>query len=391
MDSSKNKGSWDRYADVRGHWALVFAMVVMEITRGLLIRSALMKAVGSLCGGLLAAIIYTLGTLGDQKNVALMTCLTFPCAMGIYNIALNPRVGKAGMVAALAYNLVLGTGYVTEQPWLAYLKRTATQLVGILVACVVTVLISPYHARREIKLEICSGIDELAASYHECARGEYATVRAIPRTKTRLFYAQELLKLTKYEPSLKGGFPREVFGEIIDDILVLVDQLSNLQKVSEHNEIGLALPNPALTRAHSSAARDLYLVSHALASKSNAINLLASTLEEGLSGDCGSAGDKIPAAHKVAIQEMSVVINRLRRTTYRIISGRSLPGLIAQSKSVSPMMHVSTKGSQPHSFPSNVSPLGSLTLGAKLLAPAPIVSATASPRSTSPSRRDAAS
>lgn len=365
------------YADVRGHWSIIFFLVCMEITRGFVFRSAVLKGIGSFCGGLLAVAVYSLGTVDDMNSIPLMACLTLCCMLFIFKIALHPRFGKAGLVAALAFNLVLGVGASTDKPWVAFLKRTATQFTGILVACIITVLFSPYHARRELKNELELALDDLASCFQESVYDRDRNLSLEDSMRKKLRYAQELLRYTKFEPSLRGRFPSEVFEEIIEDTSALADLLLNRQTYVEQMTLMGILPakDVGASDSHCAAvAKDLYLLSHALGNKAHNVAELATTLTLHLS----NSSDPSVACWSIALNArmMNSLIERLRRKIWQVISGRSLPGQLLQVLRPKASLVACPSPSVSHSRRGSTafaSPLQTLVLPAALLSPATVV------------------
>lgn len=366
------------YREVRGHWAMVFAMVVMEITQGFLLRSAIMKITGSCLGGLAALAVYAVSdSINCPKSwlVVIVSGMTFACALPIYRVALNPRFGKAGLVCALAYNLVIGIGFQTDQPAVAFLERTATQLIGIFVVIAVNLLLFPYHARRQLKFQICSAIDELARGFQgiPLMLGDSSVAHSVARTRQKLAYTQDLLRYTKFEPSLKGKFPISEYEELISHLGRLVHLLYGLQTLSHTDSAPIQLEKDMESfyknQICASMARDLSILSHAMYTKSHTICQLANTLPEEVAAVQKSQETLGLCRLFAESHQLSGTLDLLRKEIYHLISGRSLPGMLDQSRRVSlcspvPSYHVGRGGG------GLASPLQGLALATTLIVPA---------------------
>lgn len=376
------------YRQARGHWAVVFAMVVMEASQGFILRSAVLKISGSICGGTAAIIVYILGNLGSDKSLWLMVVLTFFFVLPIYRIALDARFGKAGLVAALAYNLVLGVGFSTDQPWIAFLERTATQCIGIGVVLAVDLTLFPYHARRELKVQLCCVIDELARAFQETASDQEG-MSACPehRILGKLCKVEDLLKITKFEPSLKGCFPTAEYENLIISLRLLIDQIHSHKRLSTSTTYAICSLNSQAHRSNnhhskifSAISRDLHLLSHALSTKSHEVCYLSSTLADVLSSSAMS-NDLLHAEAQLMCYELNV----MRQRIYRVLSGRTLPALLAHSRRIS--LTSPAPGSSHARRRSLSSPLQGLPMGGAIIHPAAspnLMSFANTPASTQP-------
>ncbi|ORY83183.1 hypothetical protein BCR37DRAFT_379175 [Protomyces lactucae-debilis] len=325
------------YRDVRGHWSMISAMVVMEVARGLVFRSALMKGAGAILGGLMALILFSISA---ERLASIL--LTLPCAIFIYYIALHPRYGKMGLVAALAYNLVLNQGHTSEEPYMAYLKRTATLVGGIAVAVLVHVLVFPYHARRVLKEETCLAFDALASGFHELAHdADYISERK--DVVRHLNAARTLINMTHWEPSLKGPFPKEMYQNVLQCAYQLEDILTYAQRSESCGE--KTNLNASRDDVMRSMAKDLYLLAHALHTRSSSIVHLAANLPDALTSyrqllvakpwqsssslDISQCdGQAESASFFYLCKLMSGPMTRMSLLIHEAIAGRFLPDII---------------------------------------------------------------
>lgn len=355
----------------------------METTRGLLLRSALMKGAGALGGGLLALAVFEIGVIScaacsrTEPNIYFLVAATFAAGLLIYFFALHARLAKSGLVGALAYNLVLGVGFQTQNAALAFGKRLAAQFAGISVAVLVHVLVYPYHARKELKNEICAAFDDLASIYHDSMHTASDTKFSEKAARGHLQYASQLIQFTKFEPSLKGYFPKDDYKALVDVLMLTIDTYVCHAAINAYDLSSSGKQSPKAVHKrytlHRAIAQDLFLLSHAKGTRSHAIATLA--VNSSLFVSTLHTKKKKSEEEDLSIiyesELSSSLIADLRGKLHELISGRSLPMLLdsaAQfrddSTTASPIMsgHSSRRGSL-------ANPMRALILPASLIVP----------------------
>lgn len=90
------------YDSVRAQLAMISALVAMETTRGMAMRTAAMKLAGAALGAILALLVSALA-----HGVPAMLVLSVPVSLLIGGLVTHATWAKAGTVCALAYNLIL--------------------------------------------------------------------------------------------------------------------------------------------------------------------------------------------------------------------------------------------------------------------------------------------
>lgn len=180
----------------------------METTQGLTFRTAGMKLIGALFGGLLAFIVAEIA----KGSVKISIGLTAPVGLIIGYLLLHNKWSKAGTVCALAYNLILGvaTVFPDNHVSVTFSRRLLTLPVGLAVATLVHLVVYPYHSRSQLVLTLSSALDWM----HHLVFAVEASVQfphlerkfdsIVYKTSHRLQLARTLLPATRYEVSLGG-------------------------------------------------------------------------------------------------------------------------------------------------------------------------------------------
>ncbi|KAF8469954.1 hypothetical protein BDZ91DRAFT_847173 [Kalaharituber pfeilii] len=235
------------YESLRVQWALISAMVAMETTRGMTFRTAGMKVCGAVGGGVCAFVTMQVSQGHVWANVLIAFVLGFVVG-GLVN---NATCVKAGTVAALAFNIIIGVSQSSadHNTTATLARRLLTLPVGLAVAMIIHMGVFPFHARAQLGRAISHSMDwlhhllfaiELAGdpeadggayalgltsvpSSSIVSEGRYADV--VRKTQRRVRFAGSLMPATRYEISLAGRFPVERFQSILDrlsDIVLLI-------------------------------------------------------------------------------------------------------------------------------------------------------------------------
>lgn len=144
----------------------------------------------------------------------------------------HPTFAKAGIVFALAFNLVIGVAQTSPSHDTTEIlaRRLITLPIGLTVAMIVHVGVFPFHARKELGWAISTSMDWLHHLLHaialaeddDPAGGPAAVVTeeqfsdVVTKTKRRVRFANGLVPATRYEISLAGKFPIDKFQQILE-------------------------------------------------------------------------------------------------------------------------------------------------------------------------------
>jgi len=269
-------GNWYVWYDsMRAQLAMISAMVAMETTRGMTIRTAGMKLLGAVTGGITAFVVVG----ASQGYIVVSIALTSVVGVLIGWLVLHPVFSKSGTVFALAYNLILGVATVFPEQGPAHYtlgRRLATLPVGLLVATFVHLTLFPYHAREEMVKSLGSSLDWLhhllfaieASEEHPSLQQKFDAM--VQKASNRVGFAKGLLPATHYEISLGGHWPYERFECIVEKIIDMMDIIVGEVPADPVLAIHL-LRSTACERVRTkllgSLCNDLLVISHTLSAR----------------------------------------------------------------------------------------------------------------------------
>lgn len=263
------------YDSMRAQLAMISAMVAMETTRGMTIRTAGMKLLGAATGGIAAFVVVEV----SQGHLPVSIALTSVVGLLTGWLVLHPVFSKSGTVFALAYNLILGVAIIFPDQGPVYYalgRRLATLPVGLLVATFVHLTLFPYHAREEMVKSISSSLDWLhhllfaieASEEHPSLQRKFDAM--VQKASNRVGFAKGLLPATHYETSLGGHWPYKRFERIVEKIIDLMDIIVGEVPADPVLAIHL-LRSTACERVRTkllgSLCNDLLVISHTLSAR----------------------------------------------------------------------------------------------------------------------------
>jgi len=259
------------YESLRVQWALISAMVVMETTRGMTIRTAGMKLAGALMGGLAAFLVMHMG----QGALYVSIALTSIVGLGVGFLVQHPKFSKAGTVLALAYNIILGVATIFPEHGpisSAVARRILTLPVGVMIATFVHLTLFPFRSRSALAKTLSHSLDWLHHLVFAIeASGEFPMLRErfddmAKKAQRRINFAKNLLPATRYEVSLAGHWPYERFERILEkvvDTMVLVVG----ENAAEPAISGVISGGKLRLKLLASLCNDLLVISHTLSAR----------------------------------------------------------------------------------------------------------------------------
>ncbi|KAJ3042166.1 hypothetical protein HDV00_008052 [Rhizophlyctis rosea] len=243
--------TWPAYAfpawfsELRGQWAIITVLVVMNPSVGGSNQFALYRCIGTVAGAVWGWITWLMAP-GNPYVICLMLIIW---AYPWWYVYLHTPHARIGTTAMLTYLVVVMLAYVqgsalgqsiTEFAW----KRCATMLVGVIVAVLISAYIWPFIARVQLRLSISRSLFQMGDMYSRLAylvsnpptklscEDDIAHLRMLEkRVRKRAAAHKTLLGLTRNEPRLKGSFREEVYGEILKGEVNLVERLGTLRKI----------------------------------------------------------------------------------------------------------------------------------------------------------------
>ncbi|GAA96006.1 hypothetical protein E5Q_02666 [Mixia osmundae IAM 14324] len=259
---------WIKY---RMEWALVSYMVVVATTVGQTTFNASWRIGGTIIGVLVAAVAYLLFLPYPILLAFFGAVFSAPC---FYFIVVKPTYATSGRFVLLAYNLTCLGSYNTldENPnvWMVAFRRATAVMIGTIWGLIITAVIWPYEARRELRKDLATLLLNAAFLYEQLVQ-TYSKPSSVPliqehangfeeptettslltkagarhlkamtddfaelelKLQVSLIRIGALLSQTKHELRLKGPFPMKAYAQIIQKVQILLDSLHSMRMVT---------------------------------------------------------------------------------------------------------------------------------------------------------------
>ncbi|KAI9495945.1 hypothetical protein BDB00DRAFT_811080 [Zychaea mexicana] len=230
------------YESVRGQWSCMTIIAIMNPTSGGTWEASFWRIVGTLVG----AFTGWAALEADGGSPYLLALFAVLLSIPFFYIHLASTYNKVGIVVLMTYMAVALSRHVTElsEPihetvW----KRTATVVVGILVAVILNWMIWPFVARHAVRKSVAGIIGELGDYYtflmgtflfhdHQNLPSDEDEKKAQKMEggiQKSINACSVLLELTDHEPRLKGPFPKDFYKEMIVSTRNLLDRLLTIR------------------------------------------------------------------------------------------------------------------------------------------------------------------
>ncbi|CAG8640474.1 8188_t:CDS:2, partial [Paraglomus occultum] len=221
------------FQSLRAQWAVITAILAFWPTTG----GAILQFICRICGSLIGAGLAIIAWLVTGGNPIGLAAALFFISLFLWFIFHNTRMWTVGSVIMLItfplilgneYQNVHGIGHFDEDIFLLAGKRTLAVATGIFTAFIMTVLPWPHTGRVEIRHRLARTISQVGVLYSmtiafflkddssPCAHTTKAFRKLLTRIQRSTNTERLLLSRTKYEPPLRGDFPRDLYEEMID-------------------------------------------------------------------------------------------------------------------------------------------------------------------------------
>ncbi|KDN43429.1 hypothetical protein K437DRAFT_225605 [Tilletiaria anomala UBC 951] len=256
------------FKDYQGQWALVSYMIVMSPTVGQSNQMSFQRIAGTVIG---AGAAYTAYTLFPDNNVALPifgALFSVPC---FWAIVAKPQHASAGRFVLLTYNLTALYSYNLRKLGIEVeqiaIKRMISVIIGVTWASLLTHLVWPMEARRQLAEGMADLMFKLSYLYqrlvlsysaeppdrpatmpqHDWEGDEESRPLLAPDEGSRqrdqfqplelqlqvaIIRLEGLLVQTKHEPRLKGPFPIAKYKAMINSCQSILDKLHSMRCVT---------------------------------------------------------------------------------------------------------------------------------------------------------------
>ncbi|KAI8388044.1 uncharacterized protein BYT42DRAFT_558741 [Radiomyces spectabilis] len=231
------------FRSVRGQWASMTVIAIMNPTSGGTLQASLWRILGTLIGAFMGWAALEAGGGGPYLLALFAVVLAIP----FFYIHLASTYNKVGIVVLVTYMVVALSRYAVPVPgetiaqtvW----KRTVTMIVGICVAMCLNWMVWPFIARHATRKSI-SGILSEFGDYYTFLMGTFLyhhpmsppteedikkATKIENRIQSLIDAASVLLELTNHEPRLKGPFPKDFYKEMIVALRNLLDRMLSIR------------------------------------------------------------------------------------------------------------------------------------------------------------------
>ncbi|QIW96529.1 hypothetical protein AMS68_002047 [Peltaster fructicola] len=224
----------------RGEWGLVSYMVVCSMTLGASNTTGLQRIMGTSIGAILSIFTWFVSNRNGQANPYILAVLGWLVSAGCFYLILASSKGAMGRFALLTYNLgalyaysvsVRDTdnsddeGGVDPAIWSIVFHRVVSVIAGTIWAIVITRFIWPISARKKfqdgmcvlwIRMSLIWKRDPLAMFLVGVPKSSYMDIREEAELQGFLTYLDSLRKAALSEFELRGPFPNEIYGRVVE-------------------------------------------------------------------------------------------------------------------------------------------------------------------------------
>ncbi|KAI8641877.1 hypothetical protein BD408DRAFT_417551 [Parasitella parasitica] len=231
------------YWSVRGQWAAMTVIAIMNPTSGGTVEASFWRIVGTLVGAFVGWAALAAGD-GSPYLLAVFAVLL---ALPSFYIHLGSTYNKVGIVCLTTYMVVALSRYayppegetIAATVW----KRTITLIVGICVALLLNSMVWPFVARHMVRKSIANCMDQLE-DYYTFVMGTflYHDPETMPadtdiskgekiesKIQSSIDACLVLLELTDHEPRFRGPFPKLFYKEMIVSMRNILDRLLSIR------------------------------------------------------------------------------------------------------------------------------------------------------------------
>ncbi|KAI8818244.1 Fusaric acid resistance protein-like-domain-containing protein [Fimicolochytrium jonesii] len=233
------------FYDFRMHWALVSFVTVMTPSVGGTNAAGLWRLAGTF-GGIAAAIIS--GMLFHDNAIGMLLMSAFFGFIGMY-VFLETAYPRIGQIFLFTFNIILLNDFtgqvdpVSGKDYTIYeiaLRRGFSVTIGILIGLFVSYYIWPFTARKALRIGLSNTIFDIGSLYSRLI-GLFNSSALPSRTDLHEFLEEEFalrvslaelrtfLQDAVHEPRLKGAFPKEQYGQMIDSCTRVLDRLVSMR------------------------------------------------------------------------------------------------------------------------------------------------------------------
>ena len=245
----------------RGEWGLVSYMAVCSMTVGASNTTSINRFIGTVIGALLAILAWVLAADHGDANPYTLAFFGWLMSVGCFYIIIARNNGPMGRFVLLTYNLGALYSYslmvmdddnddderqggIDPAIWSIMLHRVVAVIAGCVWAIIITRFIWPISARKKLKQGLCIlwlrmalvwKRDPLALFLLGSPRSSYMDIREESSLHAYLSSLQGLRKAAVSEYELRGPFPDETIGRILERTGRMLDAFHAMNVVITKN------------------------------------------------------------------------------------------------------------------------------------------------------------
>ncbi|KAJ1993918.1 hypothetical protein GGI25_001877 [Coemansia spiralis] len=230
------------FRENRLDWMVISAAAIMVPTVGGSLIVSVYRVLGTCAGGLLAFLVYEVGSQLPVLTYVLLVLFSIPC----FHIMLHGTYPKIGQFALITFGVVLINKWVAredreESAGGLAARRTMAVALGVCAGMFVTMYIWPFEARVRVRQALSWWLLTASMLYDKLWSGLWqpqnigsewhalSTVREYLDNELQLqgslMEIRTLLQDTVNEPRLKGPFPRQTYERIINACQRMLDAM----------------------------------------------------------------------------------------------------------------------------------------------------------------------
>jgi len=256
---------WYKYW--RGEWTIITVFVVISPTFASSAQISLYRLLGTIFGAVFGLASWLILD-GNPYVLAATTAVTSVISFYMKYSTGFSRVGVVTITTFLV--IILGEYNLVEKTWTIYelsYIRGVTNSLGILIAVIISRVVWPYLARKELREVLASSISVFGQQFTKLVRAFHQTklkpdeIALFEKTELKLqmsiFRCFDLLIQGKQEPRLKGPFPLRPYQEILSSLQFILDRFVSIRlalsygiddEVREHMIIPLSSQRKDMTK-----------------------------------------------------------------------------------------------------------------------------------------------
>ncbi|KAI9486242.1 MAG: hypothetical protein EXX96DRAFT_516153 [Benjaminiella poitrasii] len=237
----------------RGQWATITLLLWMIPIAGMFFFSVILRVIGTVLGGVLGIIVWEI-TRGNPYGLSV---LLFIVMIPLYYIFFTNQLFKIVaimsqvtmiMVVCYEYQYVVSGAAVYDSVEFVAGKRMLLVTIGVCACAILSIIPKPVTGRVELRKRISKTMRDISRLYGilasdilvtntnnvEPTEGQIKAFRKLALSiRRQIADEQTYLKMSKFEPPLRGKFPFEVYAKLVEKVDNMADLLQGMAFASQ--------------------------------------------------------------------------------------------------------------------------------------------------------------